>query len=627
MPKGVPLDPALTIPPGPDSDGRLQALTGAALNGDVAAARQRALYLLDLFDDARFAGDGESRALLYAALGRSGTPPRGPSETRDEATVIEHELEAAHAAEGAAAIQDADLSDAITLIIADAEPPRDRGEFAVDMQAAREVLAHGSDFSPNAALRVYETCAQSLRDAADAPEGKGADIANTCLLSLYDDDPSAYFSNDPSVRPPDPPWRLLLADAIARLDKGGSAPGRLAPVCKDLAQASSQIADAVAPHLTEPDEDEIATLPAVGALTGHAGLRPYMEEPLARIDAAGGFDIGSAHVDGSDATTTAVLAGEIAKDSSGRICLLAPASTPSSTVLLFARAVVAAGGGVLELGVASPAQNPPPPGFWSYHPSKVRLAVMPFSLTPLGAHPMGRVAGSAPLVTGFDPARTQLGLTLWVDSSGGIELDSPRGHLASIPRGASADKTLRTNLGRVAGAYPDEGAIAYGADDGVPIATLASAAVTAATDADGHDLFPGKALAGSGPSSAAGTVDLNGILTTMAGLGIHVSGDAPLAQPLQSQTDAFRRCYLDALARGDVPWPVDLIITGPGIGAATPHGTDDPLARCVIGKASTLEAPSGVTWHATVTPTFAPGTAPPSYPPPASAPAARRRGH
>jgi hypothetical protein len=215
----------LALPPDDATREALDDLRAEARQGHEGAGLTRALYLLDLFDHARFAAAPASRKLLFDELGGSAAAPGGELATEWIAHRLDDELAHQGAAPEAAAARELL---AIDLGGADAEPLR-------LLAAARRLARDGQlELRANAILRLYGYCARALRDATLQPYPERAGVANHCLYALFESDPAAYFAEDPRQRPPDPPWTAYrdglsrLLEALARTSRTahGAARGR-----------------------------------------------------------------------------------------------------------------------------------------------------------------------------------------------------------------------------------------------------------------------------------------------------------------------------------------------------------------------------------------------------------------
>ncbi|HEY3351894.1 MAG TPA: hypothetical protein VGQ83_01475, partial [Polyangia bacterium] len=359
----------LALPPDEGTREALDDLRTEAKAGDDAARLARALFLVDLFDHARFAGAPASRKLLFEELGGSAAAPGG--ELATEWAVLQLDGELARAAGGGPAAAAARELLAIDAAAPDADPRR--------LLAAAKRLAHDAtlELRANALLRLYGFCARSLRDAAVAPYPERATVANHCLYALYDSDPAAYFGADPTTRPPDPPW-TAYRDGLARLlDELGRTGARLAQVVERLATADRRFFAEVAPGAL-PVPLDVAALDLPADLTA----MPWDHAPLVQLGPDGTSLGGRPVVD--DARLRAELAVLVAADPRRRVAVVAAAGTPASRVLRLAEAAHAAGAQVLELGVRQPVELKAPPGDYWAGRTAARLAVLPVALASLG---------------------------------------------------------------------------------------------------------------------------------------------------------------------------------------------------------------------------------------------------
>ena len=162
------------------------------------ASPDRARSLVETMDRARLVGDAEARAQLERDLGLPPGGARGESGTRTVLLAIADEAERAGLHE-LAALLDQDRAE----LDGDSDP--------LAIATARRNAQRSSDpaVGLHAGLALYASCARALFDAASAPASQRAVIADHCIYSLFDVDPSAYFDGDAASRPPDPPWAEL----------------------------------------------------------------------------------------------------------------------------------------------------------------------------------------------------------------------------------------------------------------------------------------------------------------------------------------------------------------------------------------------------------------------------------
>ena len=210
---------ALTIPVGPGSEAALAALTGA---DPPAAAWQRAVYLIELFDDARFRRDDASLGLLRRAMGTTdgAASDRGAALT---ASVVAW-LGGAVAALAPAAAREADIAAARTLLAFDASPPTRLVDVPARLAALIAVVSGAGDLADAARLRLAGWCRRALEDAREAPASERPGHAAHCLQALTRIDAVPWLSG----APPEVPWDAIDRGATALLDPVIAKAGRLA---------------------------------------------------------------------------------------------------------------------------------------------------------------------------------------------------------------------------------------------------------------------------------------------------------------------------------------------------------------------------------------------------------------
>ncbi|MEM9491306.1 MAG: hypothetical protein AAGC55_19320 [Myxococcota bacterium] len=227
-------DPAaaagLVIPPGDPArvSAALGDLDARARAGDTRAAWLRLHYLIDLFDDARFAASEPSLTALHAALALPGPAARGRAATDRVVRVLGDELARLRGADpnhrhGAAAG---------AILAFDLRPPRRRAEVPAHMDALRRVADSASPLADNARLRLAAYCQVALRDAARAAGEPRAERLAHCLYPLgrpgTDRDPAAYFSARPGQRPAPPALQWIAERLSAVLDRVAGSTSRVA---------------------------------------------------------------------------------------------------------------------------------------------------------------------------------------------------------------------------------------------------------------------------------------------------------------------------------------------------------------------------------------------------------------
>jgi hypothetical protein len=204
---------ALTIPPGPDTDAAVAQLAAAADAGDRAAGRDRLLYLLAAFDDARFRRDDASLRILGRAMGETDLG-RGPAATDRALAFLDRELARAAGTDAEAPVR--------ALLAFDTAPPGDPAAVAARLRAIQPLARGDGPLAPAARLRVAGTCRRALEDALAVDVPDRASRAAWCMSALLDS------ASPPAPAPATPPWNDLAAAARALLDPVVASRGPLA---------------------------------------------------------------------------------------------------------------------------------------------------------------------------------------------------------------------------------------------------------------------------------------------------------------------------------------------------------------------------------------------------------------
>jgi hypothetical protein len=558
----------LHLPPDEQTRLALDDLRSEAKGGNQAARITRALYLIDLFDHARFAAASASRKLLFEEVGGSAAAPGGEMATQWVAERLDAEL--ARVAEPGPEVAAARALLALEL----AGPDGDRLKAMARVKRVARDLH--SPLRANAILRLYGYCARALRDATTAPRPERPRIANHCLYVLYDSDPAAYFSDDPEQRPPDPPWTAYRTGLIPLLTEVPRTGSRLAPVAERLAETDRRFfADLVPTALPLPLDVASAGLPAAG------GTPLWDRTPLARIERDGVSVGGAPIVD--DARLRSELAVIITQDPRRTLAVVAAANEPASRVLRLAEAARRSGARVLELGVAQPVTLKVPAGdYWAGKPV-ARLGVLPVALSPLGQGP-GAIPRDDPRAALWDPARDELGLTLTVDDT--YLLAARDGLVARVRTDREA---LRVALRRVQRAFPDQSALAIALGDKPTYGDLVAAILAARTDERGAPLFPALALLPA-PAKAAGSIEARVARRAAIEVRVGVDGAPAAARAFTPLAAQVRRCYLQAADRkGAGLGHLDFDLEKQGLTVARKCKHNEPVARDAALRACVRE--------------------------------------
>jgi hypothetical protein len=548
----------LRLPPDDRTRLALDDLRSEAKGGNDAARIARVLYLLDLFDHARFAAAPASRKLLFEEVGGSSAAPGGEMATQWVAERLDAELK--RVADPGPEVRAARALLAIEV----AGPDADRAKL---MAAVKRVARdRHSPLRANALLRLYGYCARALRDATTAPRPDRPRVANHCLYALYDSDPAAYFSEDPEQRPPDPPWTAYRTGLVPLLDEVPRTGSRLGPVAERLVAADRRFfADLVPTALPLPLDVASAGLPVA------PGAPLWDRTPLVRLEREG-YSLGGTPI-ADEARLRSELAVVITQDPRRTVAVVAAANEPAQRVLRLAEAARRSGARVLELGVAQPVELRVPAGDYWAGRKVARLGVLPLALAPLGQGAVA-VPRDDPRAAHWDPARDELGLSLTVDDT--YVLAARDGLVAR----ARADRAvLRAALARVQRAYPDQSALAIALGEKPTYADLVAAVVAARTDERGAPLFPAQALLPA-PPKPGGTIEAR--VARRASVEVRVAlemkPDARLAVAAVEQQ--VRRCYLAAADRkGAVLGYLDFVVAAKGVAPATKRRAQGVAAR------------------------------------------------
>lgn len=421
---GPVVPPPWPVPPPPGVERELAA----------AAPATRALYLADLFDGARLAGDDASRELLFRAL--AAPPGRGPEATVRALEALGERARSARLEDLAALLED-DLAEL------------EGGDQAFAMADRRKRAAAGGPGAAHAALSLYGACAGALADAIQAAPWLRAQIADQCLRALTDHPVAAsYLAADARARPPDPPWRILFA-GMARLaaDAERAAP-RLAPLCARLAAERARVADAIAQAGIEPP-DPAEWGPRLPA--GDPSLPPYDRSPWVAIE-GDLVAVGRARFTTRDHPLVADLERmlTVARVAGGRarLALFVPEQSSADVADSLGELARRVGADAIELVLAAPSTWRPPPGDpQAAAPPPFKLVVLPLALhaDEGRAEPRGLLQRPTSLTLLVAPE----GVTLLADDGA-----LPLGPIAGIDR----------RLAELARAFPDEAAVRIAID-------------------------------------------------------------------------------------------------------------------------------------------------------------------
>ncbi len=561
---------ALIIPPGDDTWPALTRLGERGDDGDVTAAWERAHYLLDLFDDARFRRDPTSLVLLARA--GDFAAEHGAAATDQALAFLDAELNRVSRLDRLHAGAQA----ARTLVQFDRDPPTRRDQVFQRIGEVKAV-ARGPILAGNAELRLYGYCRNAFTDAVRAPWSLRMRVLAHCLYPLYDSDPEPYFADDPALRPPPPRWRVLRDDLDRLIGRVADRGDRLAPAARHQRQALAEfLAD---------NQDRLPELPdpsAIGAIqVAHA--TPYDWSPLLQLGDGSALPPLAQDIDR--------LAKPVQGDGRGAVAVALTADAPLAALAHAVEVATGAGAVRVELLVAIDQKLVVPPGdYWSgrLHGDHVlRLATIPVMVA--AAPPAPEVlANLHPHVQSWDPDRARLGLHLEITDRK-WRLVAPTGTVAELDVGGAGDLAtrLRAVLARVRAAFSGESGLVLVPTPSVTYGAVVSAAAAAATDADGRALFPMLGFAATVPrpdsESLARRIERRA--------GARVAIDPAV---LDSRATLVRNCYQELLEhKPELGGEVRVELRG-NAAAVVAGPRDAELRRCVVRGVGAAMAAAGV---------------------------------
>lgn len=513
----------LKIPPTESSLAMFRDLEDHADAGHVDAAWHRAHYLLDLFDTARFAEDERSRDFLAEIAGRPKGAMRGSAATQAIAELvlleIDHvlELERGHSL----------AQQAHALIRFDATPPLRRSEVFQRVEELKRVIAKKSVLATAARLRLLGYCRQALVDASEFTGRRQRVALSHCLYSLYDSDPSPYFADKASQRPPPPEIAELLRDLKALL--AHTAWPRLANAVAAQESWLEQF-QAASPKVHSFDPVSLRLPPATG-------VSPYDDYPLLGI------------AKDTVKEEAARLRGPLLADKRRVVALAYASETPAAATLKAAEIAAAAGAGNLAILVAMQQRLSVPKG--DYGSSRfqgdivTRAGELLWSLA-LVQGPNAEPDSQSAKATGWDPRRAALRLHLVV-SPQRWRLTSPAGDVATIDTSTKENhprQELRKELQAIRRAFPDEDGLVLVPGAKSSHGAMVAAALAARLDESGTGLFSQLAISPTAPPIKSGKALRRRIQRRAAAQVVVI----PAA--LNQRTPVARRCYLQLLDRG-----------------------------------------------------------------------------
>jgi hypothetical protein len=566
----VPADIArLTIPPGADTAAALTRLDEHAERGNVPAAWARLHYLLDVFDDARFRDDADSRRILATALGRGDEELRGAKATNAALARLLVEADRVLAAKrlhsGAQAAR--------TLIEFDAKPPGERGAVFQRMVELKTVAAGGGPLQHNARLRLFGFCNNAFGDALRAPRHARIRMISFCLYPLFSSDPEPYFAADPRQRPPAPHWRDLSSQMGALLASVKTGGARLAPAGAALAVEWKQRLEKNAAALPVPHTPAALGVPTVER------AEPFDWTPL--------LAVGDGHAIASRESLIAQMKAALQFDERGTIAVGMYGQSRADSLYVVAGAAAAAGAHHLQLAVGYAQKlNAPEGDYWFGRTQDgivSRVGVISLALATL-PDAAGATASADPRALGWDPRRAALGLHVVVDADD-WQLVAPSGVVARIATGMGDPRTgLRDALKKVRAAFPDEDGLILVIGGGATYAALISAATAAAYDADGRTFFSKLALAAAAPTPNKDTLTRR--IDRRRRASVTLSPDA-----LVKRASIARRCYQDLLEKSPKLAGEFRVELREGEPAITSGPRNKKLRACVLaGVAAPMKA-------------------------------------
>ncbi len=529
--------------------------------GDQQSAWQRAHYLLDLFDAARFGNDAASRSLLARVAGWPAESMTGPGATQAVAELLllefDHILEQSrqHKLGGRGRI----------LANFDLSPPRTRSEVFQRLLELKRIVASEGPLATNAKLRLFGYCKNALLDAASYVGQERRVAISHCLYPLYAANPAPYFAEKAEKRPPPPELATLV------------------PVMQELLnQSAGRLLAASTVQRQWMVEFETSS----GFRTGisvDANLLPFADTALPYDDAP---------VIGKGLRTALQFDGR------GTAALVLPAATPASQTLIAARQAQAAGAHTMAVVVGMKQQLRVPKGdYWSNRlardgKSVERAGQLLFSLAPLSNEEGAATpqAGVRTKAQGWDPARAALQLHLLLSPTS-WRLVSPLGELATIDTSTKStlpQETLRKLLSQVRQAFPDEDGLIVVPGQMSSHAALVTAALAALHDSQGQRLFSSLAIAASGPKVRKGKAFQNRVRRRSRAQ-LQVSPDSA-----QSRSAAARACYLRLLDKKGKAIVGQVRIERAADGTAKITGNSRKLNECAQAFLPLVEKDDGI---------------------------------
>lgn len=329
---------------------------------DAAGPRGRVLRLdrlLDLYDAARFAGDADARASLWAALGGYSSA-RGIDASREVVLRLIDEafaLEELANADPDALDDDARefLADAIMMLSADMFLP-DSAESLVSQTLAYRVLTETGHLriADNAHWRLYDHVRGVLEGAVEIGPELRRDVLVHALYAEREDLSAWLDDRAPHAQPPLPSpaelWALLAEhrDALAEhprwravVETRASAEAELRDTVLALLPRSREL-DWTLPVLARGTGRPESLAPVIVLRPGEVVLEPGAEKPRPfPVEAASG-------------PLVTGVEGVLARDGRGTLLIAADPQLPAPEYAAALSAVVAARASTLEFAVHEP---------------------------------------------------------------------------------------------------------------------------------------------------------------------------------------------------------------------------------------------------------------------------------
>ncbi|MCA9701625.1 MAG: hypothetical protein KC431_29160, partial [Myxococcales bacterium] len=331
---------------------RLAALGDAGISGRVI----RLDRLLDLYDAARFADDGEARDSLWAALGDYSST-RGIDASRE---VVLRLLDEAYAIDDRSdALSDDErrfVADAIMLLSADMFLPDSAEALITQTLAYRSLVEDGHPrIADNAHWRLYDHVRGVLVGAVEIGPELRADILVHALYAEREDISPWLEELAPHAQPPLPSptqlWALLEEQraALEQVPRWQAVVASRSAAEADLHETVTSLLPRprdpgwVLPQLTRGTAQRESLAPVLLARPGELVLEPTAENPRTMSAASPDRD-----------ALTGALEALLARDGRGLLLFAADPKLPAPEYARALQALASARTGVIELAVHEP---------------------------------------------------------------------------------------------------------------------------------------------------------------------------------------------------------------------------------------------------------------------------------